>query len=375
MKKFYLYIVAAVFAVLPLQAEHINPFVMPSARAGGFGGIHAAQGDDFSTIFSNPASFAGLEKEFSAAELTISLYGPVFEFMNLAQNASSTLDATSMLKANHLGFGFDVGGPLALGLVDNGFGFGIFNRTTIDAKAVDQGTPPMVLSVAAAEEILLVGGYSFRALERDVHIFDIGFLGKAFYRGLVSTSPPIDDIANMFDSGFSRPFASQFGIGLDLGMKYTYSNIFSVALAGYDVFAPALVTSYNDMSDYGKSSGVQSYATVKPRLALGLLYIIRGDRIDRHFSNFTVMLDYRDFVDLFYPDPRNPLLNISLGAEITMLKILRLRAGFTDALPSFGFGIDMTALKLDLAIRGKELGLDPWDQPVYAIDLGLLFRY
>jgi hypothetical protein len=347
---------------------------MPSARAGGFGGIHAAQGDDFSAIFSNPASFAGLEKEFSAAELTISIYGPLFDFLNLARKASGTLDASSLVKADHLGFGFDVGGPLALGLVDNGFGFAIFNRTTVDVEALPP-IPSTALSVAAAEEVFLVGGYSFRVLERDIHVLDIGFLGKGFYRALVAPVTPIDDVAEMFESYSQRPVASQFGLGLDLGIKYTYANIFTLALAGYDVFSPALVTNYADMSDYGGDSGVQSYATVKPRLALGLLYKIRSDRIDRHFSNFTVMLDYRDFIDLFYPDPRNPLLNISLGAEATILQILQLRAGIADALPSFGFGIDMRVLKFDFAIRGKELGLDPWQQAVYAIDLGLLFRY
>ncbi|MDR1142753.1 MAG: hypothetical protein LBK77_00885, partial [Spirochaetaceae bacterium] len=62
-------------------------------------------------------------------------------------------------------------------------------------------------------------------------------------------------------------------------------------------------------------------------------------------------------------------------AEITLLKILRLRAGIAEALPSVGFGIDMKILAFDFAIRGRELGLDPGIQPVYAVDLGFLFRY
>ena len=48
MKRYIPFLVTSFFFVIfPLNAEKIKPFVMPSARASGFGGIHAAQGDDF----------------------------------------------------------------------------------------------------------------------------------------------------------------------------------------------------------------------------------------------------------------------------------------------------------------------------------------
>jgi hypothetical protein len=371
MKKMYLYAYAAAvfFAVAPLQAEHINPFIMPSARAAGFGGIHAAQGDDISAIFSNPASFSGLEKQFSAAELTISLYGPVFQFLNLVNQSSDDLDISSLEQSGKLSMGLDVGGPLALGWVDKGFGFGIFNRSVIDVR-----TESFVVAPVASEEILLVGGYSFRVLERDPHVLDLGFLGKGFYRGTVYLEAPLDDITEMFADHAVRPASSQYGLGVDLGIKYTFANTFSMALAGYDVFSPARVTRYDEISDYGED-GEASYATVKPRLALGFLYRIRNDFVDRHFSDFIMMLDYRDFLDLFYSHPRNPLLNISFGIEFGLLRVMRIRAGIAEALPSLGFGIDMHILIFDFAVRGREMGLDPWEQSVYAVDLGLLFRY
>jgi hypothetical protein len=363
---FFLVFLASAASV---EAEKLKPFVMPSARAGGFGGIHAAQGDDFSAIFSNPASLAGLEKEFSAAELTISFYGPVFELLDLAINNSGDVDISPLVGPGGFAAGFDIGGPIALGLVSQGFGFGIFNRTVADARVASSRIRPIV-----SEEIFLVGGYSFRILERDAHVLDSGFLGKGFYRGVLNLEASIFDVTSMFDDISSYPYSTQFGLGLDLGIKYTFAGTLTLALAGYDVFSPALVTDYAEFSDSG-SGGDQSYAVVQPRLALGVLYRIRNDFLDRYISDFIVMLDYRDFLDLFSLIPRNPILNISLGAEISLLEILRLRVGMAEALPSVGFGIDMKILTLDFAIRGRELGLDPGVQPMYAVDLGLLFRY
>ena len=73
--------------------------------------------------------------------------------------------------------------------------------------------------------------------------------------------------------------------------------------------------------------------------------------------------------------PRHPLLNIGLGVEVTVLNALTLRAGIADALPALGFGLDLSFMTLDFAVYGRELGLDPGMQPVYAMSLGLLFRY
>jgi hypothetical protein len=66
---------------------------------------------------------------------------------------------------------------------------------------------------------------------------------------------------------------------------------------------------------------------------------------------------------------------VSLGAELVLLNVLSLRLGISDALPAAGFGLNLSFMRLDCSIHGKELGLDPGIQPVYALDIGLLFRY
>ena len=381
MKRYFpLFLIVLIFTAFPLTAEKLPPFVMPSARAAGFGGIHAAQGDDISSIFSNPAAFAGIEKQFSAAEITVSVYGPVFELLDTAVNNSG--DVEDLIEAFFPNFatGFDIGGPIALGLVSNGFGIGFFNRTVMDINIDPNynpvsfltGNPPKIIT-KAWEEVLLVGGYSFRVLDRPDHILDIGLLGKAYYRAVLYLDTPADELNKLFDIKMS-PLETHFGMGIDLGIKYSYNDIFTIAVAGYDVYSPALVTEYAPDSKYGSSKG-QSYNTVQPRLALGLLYRLRNDFLDRYISDLVFFADYRDFISLFDEDSRHPLLDVSLGMELTVLKMLKLRAGMVDLLPSGGFGIDMTFMELDVAIRKKQLGKKPGENSVFAMDVGLLFRY
>jgi hypothetical protein len=376
------------FALIPalcLRAQAIEPFVMPSARMGALGGIHAALADDFYGLFTNPASFAGLEEEMSAGEITAAIYGPVFKMLDLVSTPPESIDAArligpgELIDSGRLAAGLDIGGPVALGWVGRGVGLGLFNRTKIDASV--SGTR---LRSAAAAEVFLLGGYSFRFLSRDSHTLDGGFLGKGFFRQHLQLGISLPDIMDFmaetkdFPDPFKQPLDTHLGLGFDLGLRYNFAEAFSAALVCYDVYAPVLVSAYakaggpEDQEDQVRTG---SYGTIKPRLNLGLMYRVRSSVLERYISNFILLADYRDFFDLLSLVPRNPILNVGLGAELVMFEVLSLRVGITDALPAAGFGLDLAVLRFNCAIHGRELGLDPGLQPVYAVDLGIEFRY
>jgi hypothetical protein len=117
------------------------------------------------------------------------------------------------------------------------------------------------------------------------------------------------------------------------------------------------------------------YATVKPRLALGLKYRLFSNFLDKYISNIILLADYQDFLEGLSIIPRNPILLIGLGMEVVVLEKLKLRIGISEALPAAGFGLDLGFMQFDCSIHGKELGLDPGLQSVYALDFALLFRY
>jgi hypothetical protein len=348
---------------------------MPSARASALGGNHVAYADDFYAIFTNPAAFVDLKEEFSVAELSLNAYGPVFEIADLIRDALDSpgaLDISGIVGPRGFAAGFDLGGPIALGWVGRGLALGFFNRTRFDAFITGTTLRPQI-----SEDILLAGGYSFRFLHKGRHYLDAGFLGKGFFRGSLGMDASMFDISSIFDRPFDRSFTSFLGLGFDLGIRYRFGENFAAALVCYDAYSPVLVTGYDSFSDFLNKEGAsrRSYTTVKTRLDAGVKYRIHLSFLSPYITRLVIAADYRDFTDLFALLPRNPILNAGIGVEMVLLDVFSIRAGITDALPSAGFGLDLNFMRLDCSMYGKELGLDPGIQPVYAVALSLLFRY
>jgi hypothetical protein len=371
---FFLFGCIRVISSVPLFGESIVPFGMPSARSSGMGGNHVALADDFYSLFTNPAAFVGVEETYSLAEISLNAYGPVFEILDLIISNSDSfenVDLSRIISARGFAAGFDFGGPLALGWVGRGLGLGIFSRMKADTMVNG-----LVLKAAVFGEILMLGGYSFRVLDLQDHVLDAGFLGKGFFRGGMILNTPIFNAEELFDDPLENPYQSYLGLGLDMGIKYTFAKSLSAALVFFDAYSPVLLSSFSSYKAFqNREVPVLSYGTVKSRLDFGLSYRIRSPFLERYISNFSVMVDYRNFLDLRSLIPRNPILNVSFGAELVVLNVLSLRIGIADALPAAGFGLNLSFVKLDCSIHGKELGLEPGLQPVYALDMGLLFRY
>jgi hypothetical protein len=363
-------------SIVSLSAETLTPFTMPSARHAALGGNHAALADDFDSLFNNPAAFAAVEDEFSAAELSLGAYGPIFEILDLTlghTDSLENLDLSGIIGDKGFAAGLDLGGPVSAGWVGRGLGFGLFNRFGVNAAAAGSN-----LKAAVSGDIFLLGGYSFRILNRNRHVLDTGFLGKGFLRMGVDLKSSIFNVETLFDDSDSLPFTTALGVGFDLGITYTFAENLSAALVCFDVYSPAMVTTYNSFDDFRNRESPREpghYAVVTPRLDLGLRYRIRSFFLEKYISRLILLTDYRDVVDLFSLVPRNPVLNFSFGLEAVILDKLSLRIGLADALPAAGFGLDLKFMKFDCAIHGRELGLDPGVRSTYALAFSLLFRY
>jgi hypothetical protein len=369
------------FSVFAQEENVVNIFKMPSARYAGMGGTHITNTDGAGALLNNPAGLVG-KKEFGILEISASVAAP-FDKIGDIQDSLDTLTASDDFETaqiqdlydsitdeeGRMHVGANIGGPISLTIVGGGFGFGLFTGAGVDA-AFNSGTVKVLADVNAQVNL----GYGHRFIDTERHDLDAGVGINAFYRVHSEMRLSIDDIANIDD--FDIPLQGIFGLGLDLGVQYTYNDRLHVALAANNLISYARIT------DVADDFGLAAEGHVKAKDLNGSSY--RGLNIGMDYQllkktagilDLTLMADYRDILDLFSDLPRNPILNIGLGAELGIFDHIFVRAGMTDMLPSLGLGFDLFAFKLNFAAYGKELGLDPGVQSVFCMDLGILFRW
>jgi len=366
-----------------------EPMRFPSSRTGALGGMHAALADDISVLTSNPAGFRSARPQFAVAELTTNLSGPIFSLADLVFRIVGGANPTTLLTEpdvqkllTSLYTGATINGPLALGYIGNGLGFGLFNSTS--AVFSTQGTVPTVTS-RLREDLLFVAGYGFRIpLPDQLRItLDLGFSVKAFARTGIDWSESILSFFSLVTSPsmgtvLDRPFTLDVGFGVDVGALFAWNRLISVGLVARNLYSPVARTSYATVNDFSAGTGgTKSYGYAPLDLALGLLYTPRLGFLEEYLSSPKVMLDYGDIVD-FWTHPAtasNPLLHLGLGMEVILLDVLALRAGFGDGYFSAGFGMDLSVFKLDLTMFGRELSTEPGLRPNYNLIVSLLFQY
>ncbi len=336
-----------------------------SARTAAIGGLHSALADDLITLFSNPAGFRSAGPQFSAAEITVSVYAPP---------GGDALGATPSSYA-----ALQLLGPISFGYVGKGFGFGVFDTLSV-RYGVWGGT-----STAIDENLILAGGYAFRIPfpEGSDSSLDLGLLAKGFMTTRSMTTKSIGEVLGSYldlsnlTSYRDGTVQRVTGIGIDLGILYSYKKAFSIGLVARNS-ALGKHKNYATFQDLLKgqasSAGYTFYAL---DLSFGVAWKPQLGRLGRHFQDFTLMLDYRDILDfvIWPPTAIHPLLHIAFGCEFKLLEILSIRGGFYQCLPSAGIGLDLTLFTLNATISAFELSDSPWGSPIYNTMLGLEFSY
>ena len=378
MKRYALLCAAVVAMALSSHAQGVASFSMPSARMSALGGPHAASVSGVDAIFENPAGFVAEETEFSFGAIVVNPAGPVFDMAGLMLSGGDLLTGAAGLfdDSGRLYFQADLLGPLSFAYAGKGLGFGLFNRTVATVNAASLFN----VAYSASEEIMLAGGYAYRFALGDGHTIDLGIMPKSFIRASVGDVASLTDImALVSDPGslLASPLTMVSGVGFDAGVQWTYRRSLTVGFVAHDAYSPAMVTTYDSYEAFADSpsSGVSAYAVVPAVLSVGAAYDVPWPLLGRLGADLLVLVDYTDLLDLFSALPRNPILNVSFGAELTLLDILSLRAGVKDALPTAGFGIDLSVFTFSLAMYGEELGLEPGSRPVFNLLVAFEFKY
>ena len=351
-----------------------RPITIISPISSALGGPHVTMNDGFSSLMNNPAGFYSSESEFSIAEITMGLKGPVFDIANLIISEDMA-EIPAMLQGIYAGM--DLLGPVSFGYVGEGLGFGIYSNSysTISSSG------PLTVKADIGSEIILTGGYAMRLPFPlpETHLVDAGMLLKGTFRGELSFEESALNIMSIgMDTLTSEPFSFITGIGVDLGLRYSYLNRITLGLVGRDVYSPTLHNVYANIEDF--TSGAEPSQTLKGivpfALDLGVMYSPDFESKNLFISDIKIYIDYYDIFDFWlYPELAvNPILHIGIGTEISMLSILDVRAGFNQGLFSAGLGLDLYYFKMNLAMFGTELSTEPGLQPVYNMQIGFEFR-
>jgi len=279
-----------------------------SARAAGMGEAFTLIGDDANAIFHNPAGIAQVQK--GNVDLTFGIVNWIAD-----------------IKLNAVGFVGNLGTLGNVGISFFNIDYGISEGTRYDPLSEEGyvGTGPLDLSSFAM-------GLSYaRALTEK---FMIGASAKYAYEHLGSTpfmniaeddtniveienkiSTPIFDIGTIFYPGFK---SFRFGMSI--------KN-----------FTPALQYTFEE----GRTNAFTAPLTFRMGAAMNILDL---------FGDYQ---DYSFLVDFELVHPRDFSKRYHLGGEFSILKILKLRAGYKFGYDeegvSFGAGINTGNVKLDYA--------------------------
>ena len=373
----------ASLAAVPVFASDLAmpPLAMPTAASDGFGGTHVAYTDNVFALLVNPAamirvqerSFFTLAPSFFNPQSTIKLGRSI---TGLASGDTGALgDAANVLseQRGRIALGFELREfPLSIAWVANGFGFGLWNRSFVNANII--GT---TVGVNVFSDVVLPVGFAFKILDKQGHTLDMGLTVKGFTRiwareqeriiALMDNASDLEDrihIPVIIGGGFDAGFMYRWDMGLQAG--FTLDDIFSRGYAAANIL--------------GK--GNNSYY-IPFTMNLGLAYDFKVSRYWINTSKFlgslgfAVAFDWRDMRNAFLQDDylrRNALLDLGVGFQLSLFDIFLIRLGMNEMLPAFGLGFNLGPCKIDLAFYGRELGYEPGQLSVAAVDLSFSVR-
>jgi hypothetical protein len=345
---------------------------MPSTRALSLGGNHAALVDDFSNAFNNPAGLAAIEPVFSVGEFSIDTIS-VETIAQLYINDLSVGTIQKLIK-ERLDVALTIGGPFHFGRIKNGFGWRIFNVTRMSTYW--ERNEIYYLTPRFSEEIVGNIGYGYRIMDGGEATLDAGILAKAFYRFVYMPNHVyIQEVAHILSQMKERPFESQMGGGIDLGLRWTTHDSFSLAVVYRDVVSPAYVTKYRDIEKFMSSIMYEESAEfVEPLLSFGFTWRMISPEMHRWNTDLILSGDYSGVLDA-RTHKRHQLLYLSAGLELRFLEVTSLRVGVSEALPRFGLGINFTRFQLDMSVGGRELGTSPGERSTWFANIAFTFRY
>ncbi|MGL4985611.1 MAG: hypothetical protein ACRC5H_00545 [Treponemataceae bacterium] len=340
-------------------------------RQAAMGGSYVTNTSSFDSFFSNPAAIPLLKNQTYYSRLSLNAGGPLNELFKLSpknfENPEALVQTVSQLleKYNTINFDVNLTGPFVFGNIFNGFGWSISNNTYLTSAIPSLN----VTDIRAGEEVSLQIGYGIPLIKTNHHLWSIGVSAKMILQSEFFYTESISNLQNSINNLTDTPFYMNVGYGFDIGTFYQFADFFSLSIVFYDVYSPVHI---NRLEKY---KGVSSRYVTPTDMTIGVGFKLPQKLLGKIVSSWMIMADYKNMIYAFDDFQRNPLLNLSIGTELQLFKMLALRVGVSDLYLNTGLGLTFGAFNLDFAIYSKELGLEPGSNPQLNMGLSISFVY
>jgi len=342
------------------------------ALGGSFTSIPTAQ---FS-FFGNPAAFAAKKGSLTLIQTDAWAYvKPTSDNLDvlaelIGGDSNQAALAGSLMPTNN---GFGGGASIGLGYAGKGLGIGIFAIS--DNWAEGDSVPGAVLQ--SDTQVSAVVGLGVPLQLGDSVRLSIGGDLRPFYRirAAVSLADYLSGAEN-FDG-----INAGFGLAMDLGAHLELGSL-GIGLAIRDIAPPfpiwqgaleTLKASLEQGSLPQADDGAEK-AVFLPSVTAGLSW---KPKLIPGLIDPALYFELQDPVAVIQEwDGIGSALNLThLGAEVTFLKIVTLRAGLNRGWLSFGGGVNLLILDLNAAVFTEELGALPGDKPRSGFSLSAAIRF
>lgn len=356
-----LFLLMTGFSLSAQDYTYERGFYWNSPRLLAQGNSGTANAAGFEALTTNPAGLSSpLEDDLTILSLSANAIANPYSLISDFQNDPSDFIAPLLdqLINNGLGASAQVGS----GILVNGLGVGLFYSGHADAPR-----PKTILGVSASAytELAVVVGY---AGDIPVGIFDIS-LGADVRPTWRTRVPDISLVGLLMDSSsldlmsmLQNDLYTGFALAFDAGAKIKW-NWVTFGLSFRDIGGTHYNYRYTDLENgiFFNSTGstVDEDYTTPAVLRTGLDFTpaIPGLKAfflpSLHCEYEIPLLDEENYENYTYPSFFNSL---NIGAEISLVSMLRFRGGFQSGYGTAGFGLDLPFAEINFAIYGQETG-------------------
>jgi hypothetical protein len=331
------------FGLVPAQskADSVNDEWSSTLSAQSMGNVGIASADDPTTdAFYNPAALARIKKT------TIEIFNPQLDVgggtFSVAHSIADWSKETSfsgvqpLIKANPgtaSSMGFSVfpnvsAQNFSLGVLLAAQSFAYYDK---DTDAYHYHSRKLVIPSLGLAASMLGGRFRFGAAVRGVQINETNIIQV----GPTSTVSPVGSVAD------------GFGVGLDAGTLLSlpwYGNPtlgFVARNIGGTTFPSTPIVAFGAPTS-------SRHELIRTTFDGGFSISPKSNQRDQ----FTIATDYRDATNAMHADL---IRHVNLGFEYLMMKMLALRAGFSQGYWTAGFGLNAKSGSVDIGTYGEEL--------------------